>query len=311
MYEKVLIPTDFSKHTNPILECVGEIPGVIEVVLLHIVAGDPLARVWSPGDKIKEANSKLEELKKLLEDRGLKVKVMAVSAGENEEYKVIQNVADEENVSLIVMGARGRSILRGLLLGSVSTGVLRYGKQDLLIMRYKSLEDENLGMFCSHLFSNLLLPTDFSEAGMAAINRVKGHALANNVQLINVVAKGESAQEVEARVKDAQMKLDAIRDDLTKAGIKATAKVIVADAGEPRTYGTGGMAAVHNAAPFVNVGGEADNIISTSEKEDSSMIAMSSHGKGWMNDLLIGSVVFDVARRGTRPVLVVRYKKNA
>jgi hypothetical protein len=66
MYEKVLIPTDFSKHTNPILECVGEIPGVIEVVLLHIVAGDPLARVWSPGDKIKEANSKLEELKKLV-----------------------------------------------------------------------------------------------------------------------------------------------------------------------------------------------------------------------------------------------------
>jgi len=32
--------------------------------------------------------------------------------------------------------------------------------------------------------------------------------------------------------------------------------------------------------------------------------------KGWMNDLLIGSVVFDVARRGTRPVCV-RYKKNA
>jgi nucleotide-binding universal stress UspA family protein len=307
MYEKVLIPTDFSKHTNPILECVGEIPGVIEVVLLHIVAGDPLARVWSPGDKIKEANSKLEELKKLLADSGLKVKVMAVSAGENEESKVIQNVADEENVSLIVMGARGRSILKGLLLGSVSTGVLRYGKQDLLIMRYKSQEGENLEKFCSYLFSNVLLPTDFSEAGMAAINRVKGHALANNVQLINVVAKGESAQEVEARVKDAQMKLDAIRDDLTKAGIKAIAEVIVADAGEPRTYGTGGMAAVH----FVNVGGEADKIISTSEKEDSSVIAMSSHGKGWMNDLLIGSVVFDVARRGTRPVLVVRYKKNA
>jgi nucleotide-binding universal stress UspA family protein len=310
MYEKVLIPTDFSKHTNPILECVGEIPGVKEVVLLHIVAGDPLARVWSPGDKIKEANSKLEELKKPLADRGFMVKVMAVSAGENEEYKVIQKFADEENVSLVVMGARGRSILRGLLLGSVSTGVLRYGKQDLLIMRYKSLEDENLEKFCSHLFSNVLLPTDFSEAGMAAINRVKDYKLTNNVELINVVAKGESAQEVETRVKDAQIKLDAIRNDLAKAGINATAEVIVADAGEQKTYGTGGMAAVHKA-PFVDAGGEADKIIATSEKMDSSLVAMSSHGKGWMDDLLIGSVVFDVARRGTRPVLVVRYKKKA
>jgi nucleotide-binding universal stress UspA family protein len=310
MYEKVLIPTDFSKHTKPVLECVGEIPGVKEVVLLHIVARDPLARVWSPGDKIKEANSKLEELKKPLVDSGLKVKVMSVSTNENEEYQVIQSVADKENVSLIVMGARGRSILRGLLLGSVSTGVLRYGTQDLLIMRYKSLEDENLEKFCSNLFSNVLLPTDFSEAGKAAINRIKDYKLTNNVKLINVVAKGESAQEVEMRVKDAQAKLDAIRDDLAKAGIGATAEVLTADAGKERTYGTGGMAAVHKA-PFVDVGGEADKIILAAEKMDSSLVAMSTHGKGWMEDLMIGSVVFDVARRGTRPVLVVRYKKKA
>ena len=208
----------------------------------------------------------MEELKKPLEDGGLKVKVMAVSTGENEEYRAIQKVAEEENVSLIVMGARGRSILRGLLLGSVSTGVLRYGTRDLLIMRYKSLEDEKLVKFCPYLFSDVLLPTDFSEAGMAAINRVKNYKLANKVQLINVVAKGESAQEVEARVKDAQMKLDAIRDDLAKAGITATAEVLTAEAGEPRTYGTGGMATVHTT-PFVDVGGEADKIISTSEKK--------------------------------------------
>ena len=142
-------------------------------MLLHIVSGDPLARVWSPGDEVKEAKAKLEELKKPLEDSGLKVKVMALPASENEEYEVIRDVANEENVSLIVMGARGRSILGGLLLGSVSTGVLRYGKHDLLIMRYKSLEDEKLEKFCPRLFSNVLLPTDFSEAGMTAINRVK------------------------------------------------------------------------------------------------------------------------------------------
>jgi len=310
MYEKVLIPTDFSKHTNPVLECVGEIPGVKEVVLLHIVSGDPLARVWSPGDEVKEAKAKLEELKKPLEDSGLKVKVMALPASENEEYEVIRDVADEENVSLIVMGARGKSILRGLLLGSVSTGVLRYGKHDLLIMRYKSLEDENLEKFCPRLFSNVLLPTDFSEAGMTAINRVKDYKLTNNVELINVVAKGESAKEIEARVKDAQTKLDAIVNDLGKAGIKATTEVITAESSEPKTYGSGGMVAVH-VAPFVDAGGEADKIILTAEKKDSSLIAMSSHGKGWMDDLLIGSVVFDVARRGTRPVLVVRYKKKA
>lgn len=309
MYERVLIPTDFSKHTKPVLECVGEIQGVKEVVLLHIIARDPLARVWSPGDELKEATSKLEELKKSLVDSGLKAKVISVSAEENEEYKVIQKIADEENVSLIVMGARGRSIISGLLLGSVSTGVLRYGNRDLLIMRYKTLEDETLEKFCPRLFSNVLLPIDFSEAGMAATNRIKDYRLTNNVQLINAVAKGESAKEVEMRVKDAQAKLNAIRDDLAREGINATAEVITADADEPRTYGSGGMAAVK--APFVDVGGVADKIIATAERNDSSLIAMSSHGKGLLDELMIGSVVFDVARRGTRPVLVVRYKKKA
>ena len=65
----------------------------------------------------------------------------------------------------------------------------------LLIMHYESLKDEKLGKFCPHLFSNVLLPTDFSEAGMTVINRVKDYKLTNNVELINVVAKGESAKE--------------------------------------------------------------------------------------------------------------------
>jgi len=57
------------------------------------------------------------------------------------EYAVIQRVAEEENVALVVMGARGRGIWPGLLLGSVSTDYLRYGTKDLLIMRYKTIND--------------------------------------------------------------------------------------------------------------------------------------------------------------------------
>jgi nucleotide-binding universal stress UspA family protein len=186
----------------------------------------------------------------------------------------------------------------------VSTNVLRYGSHNVLIMRYKTMEDGSLEKFCPLLFSNVLLPTDFSKPGMAAIDLVKEHKLTDNAHLINIVARGESSKQVEARVNDAKIKLQAISEDLANAGVKSSIDVVSAAAGEPRTYGTGGMAAVKT--PFVDVGGAAENILAKAEEMDVSLIALSSAGKGYLDALTIGSVVFDVARMGKRPVLVLR-----
>ncbi|OPY50898.1 MAG: Universal stress protein [Methanosaeta sp. PtaU1.Bin112] len=310
MYEKILIATDFSKHAEKLVECVGEIPGVKEVVLLHVLTKDPLARVWSPGDDIKEAEKQLEAPKKILEDANLKVKVRAEIAEEIPEYAVIRHVAREENVSLVVMGARGRSMWQGLLLGSVSSGVLRYGGKDLLIMRYKTLDEEGkeLGKFCSRIFEKVLAPTDFSRAGNAAIEKIKEAKLTKDVLLLNVVAKAEKQSQLDAALKNAHEKLEGMKADLAVAGISARTFAVSAAAEEARTYGSGGMVKVgpsHMAA----VGGVVDKILSVAEIEDASLIALGSHGKGWIDEVTIGSVASDVARMGQRPVLVVRSNK--
>lgn len=310
MYEKILIATDFSKHAEKLIECVGEIPGIKEVVLLHVLAKDPLARAWSPGDELKQAENQMEAPKKALQDANLSVKVRAEIAVETPEYAIIRNVAREENVSLVVMGARGRSIWQGLLLGSVSSGVLRYGDKDLLIMRYKTLgeEKEEMGKYCSRIFEKVLAPTDFSHAGNAAIERIKEAKLTDNILLLNVVAKGEKQSQLDASLKDAHKKLEEMKADLAAAGIGAKAIAVSAAAEEQRTYGSGGMVKVeptHLAA----VGGVVDRILAVAEIEDASLIALGSHGKGWLDEATIGSVVSDVARMGQRPVLVVRSKK--
>jgi len=312
MFEKVLIPTDFSRHAEKIADCVGDIPGVKEIVLLHVLARDPLARVWSPGDQIKEADKRLGDIKKSLEKMNLKVKARTETALEGEVPSAIQRVADEEGVSLVAMGARGKSILEGVLLGSVSTDVLRHGDKDLLIMRYKSLsamEGEAFEKYCSKVFSKVLCPVDFSEAGMAAVNAVKKHKMAGEVVLLHVITKGESAKQVEASAQEAERKLEAIRDELAMSGIKATAQVLKAEPAEDRTYGSGGMVEVKPPA-YALAGGAARKIIEVAEAEDISLIAMSSHGKGWRDRIIVGSVVFDVARMSRRPVLVARASKS-
>jgi len=310
MYEKILIATDFSKHAEKLIECVGEIPGVKEVVLLHVLSKDPLARVWSPGDDLKQAENQMQAPKKALEDANLSVKVRAEIAEETPEYAIIRHVAKEENVSLVVMGARGRSMWEGLLLGSVSSGVLRYGEKDLLIMRYKTLDEDKkeLGKYCSRIFERVLAPTDFSPAGNAAIELIKEAKLTNNVLLLNVVAKGEKQSHLDAALKNAHEKLEEMKADLAAAGISARTFAVSAAAEEQRTYGSGGMVKVE-PSHLAAVGGVVDKILAVAEIEDASLIALGSHGMGWMDEVTIGSVVSDVARMGQRPVLVVRSKK--
>ena len=311
MYEKILVATDFSKYAEKIIDCIGEIPGVKEVVLLHVLAKDPLARVWSPGDEIKNAEEKMKIQKKALQDANLSVRIRAEIAEGIPEYQVIKRVAGEENVSLVVMGARGRSIWQGLLLGSVSSGYLNHGDRDLLIMRYKTLgsaDKEWMEKFCSHMFKKVLAPTDFSDAGNAAISRIKMDKLTDEVLLLNVVAKGENRAQVELAMNGAREKLEAMKADLQKSGIAAKTIAVSAMKEEARTYGTGGMVKV-NTAPLASIGGIVNEILDVAENEDVSLIALGSRGKGWLDEATIGSVASDVARMGPRPVLIVRSKK--
>jgi nucleotide-binding universal stress UspA family protein len=286
MFEKVLFPTDFSEYAQKTLECIGEIPGIKELMLLHIVdATHPSKRGWTHGPHIENAKILMEEKKEYLESLGLKVKVKVDVITEGEVYRTILENANKENVSLIVMGARGKSPIKDLLLGSTSTNVVRHAKTNLLIMRYKLVEDLD-GIkhekFCPMIFSKVLLPTDFSEPAGKTTSFMKEIKDIQEIVLMNVVSKGETTEEIEENVNGAKNKLGGIKGELVKAGFAVK--------------------------DHVRVGNLPEEIISTAEDEDVSLIAMSPHGKGWFRELLVGSTTCAVVRRARRPVLVVRAK---
>ena len=106
MFEKVLIPTDFSKHARKVVECAGQIPGVKEIVLLSVISRSVITRVWDPVAELKDAEKKLIEEKKVIVAPGIDVKVRAVSVLEGEVANAISKVAEEEKVSLVAMGAQ-------------------------------------------------------------------------------------------------------------------------------------------------------------------------------------------------------------
>lgn len=285
MFEKVLIPTDFSKHAHKVIECIGEIPGVKEVVLLNVVARDPLARVWDPVAEAKEAEEKLMGEKSAISIPGITVKARAVSVLEGETASAIQRVAEDEKVSMVAMGARGKSLIQSALLGSVSRNVLRFGDTHLLIMRYKAIEGGDMGKYCTRVMEKVLFPTDFSQPAEAALSFLKSLEGVDQVVLLSVVSKGETQEEIDANASAAQEKMDAALDDLVKAG--------------------------KNVKALVVVGNPVDEIKKVAENEDVSLIAMSSQGAVAVKKGRIGSTAYDVANSANRPVLILRRSKIA
>jgi nucleotide-binding universal stress UspA family protein len=299
MFEKVLVPTDFSSYAHKILECVGDIHGVREVVLLNVVAKPTLTRSWDPVAEVKNAERKLAEEKKYIKVPGIDIKIMAVSVLERGIAGAIQKAASEENVSLVIMGARGLSLIQSAFMGSVSRNILRFGDRHLLIMRFKAIggaeglqlftkqrsirgEGPRLENFCDNLFSKVMIPTDFSQAAEAAISFIKSISGMGELVLLHAVSKGNTQMEIDAYVKNATKMLEGISQELSKEGLKVTTRVVV--------------------------GNPVEQIRTLAEEANVSLIAMSSVGEDTMKAGRIGSRTYDVANTANRPVLVVRMK---
>jgi nucleotide-binding universal stress UspA family protein len=195
----------------------------------------------------------------------------------------IIDTAKEMGVSLIIIGARGNSLVEGILLGSVSRAVLRRSRTNVLIMRYTitgDMKGETYHKFCPGILSRVLCPTDFSEYSEKAItlaNRMPG---IREVILLHIVSQGETEDEIKKAVTKAETRMGEIRDGLAVQGI--------------------------NARAIVRTGSPAHEITRIANEMDVSVIWMNSYGKGWFRELLLGSTASTVTMNAKQPVLIIR-----
>jgi nucleotide-binding universal stress UspA family protein len=150
MFRKILYPTDFSDCAVKALGYVKKLKeaGAEEVVLVYVidvrematmatgVAGfgeTPVTYDYEVQEMmIANVKKKLEEVKREIETEGLKVHV---KMPEGVPRKEILKTAEEEDVSLILLGSHGKSNLKEMLLGSVSEKVIRDSKRPVLVVK--------------------------------------------------------------------------------------------------------------------------------------------------------------------------------
>jgi nucleotide-binding universal stress UspA family protein len=225
----------------------------------------------------------LHDEKRSLEEISPKLRVTTVVKTSSDIAGTILDTAEETGTPLIVLGARGNSLVEGILLGSVSTAVLRRAKTSVLIMRHKvveGLKGRTYEMFCPMILSRVLCPVDFSRHSGHAVALLRATPGVGEVILLHVVTRGETHGEIGEAVRLAEEQLGAMAGSLTPQGVAVKA--------------------------LVRTGDPATVISAIADEEDVSVIWLSSHGKGWFQELLLGSTAGSVAVTARRPVLVVR-----
>ncbi len=288
MFEKVLVALDFSAYSQKIFDSISEIPGIQEVVLLHVVdATSPSKLGWTSGPYIENAKLLMAEKKEALEHLGftveIRVDVIVNVITQGTVSQAILEAAEIHEVSLIIMGARGINPIQEILLGSVSSAVLRQAKTSVLVMHFNPGEEdagEGGDKSRRHLFSRVLVPTDFSPSAGEALSFIQQIPSVQEIVLLHVITRAESEAEIQAAVREAQARLAALRTDLTAPALAVRS--------------------------HVRVGDPTEMTLSVAAEDNVSLIAMSAYGMAWFREMLVGSTTFTVVRRTRRPVLVIR-----
>lgn len=286
MFRKLLAGTDLTPASDAVLSCLGQLKtlGLEEVVLTHVVY---VAHSVGLAETLTEwAQPELARQKELLEAQGVRVRAEAITG--IPAYKLADR-ADEEEVSAIVIGSHSKSLLHGLLAGSVSLGVLGITTKPVLLVRVQiaaAAEGESCRLACTQLFQHILFPTDFSETAEHAfhyLQHVVG-ATRGRVTLLHVQDKSRLSPHLLSRLEEFNEidteRLGRLRDSLLQQG--ASEVDIKLEFGLPLpvilgTLGQGGF----------------------------SLIVMGSQGRGFVAELTLGSVANGVARKAPVPVLFV------
>jgi nucleotide-binding universal stress UspA family protein len=289
IFGKVLVTTDFSGPAQNTLACVSGMQGLTEMVLYHAIDGTrPFRNESLYNQKIEKARTLLGEKQRQLGGRGFRVETRVKAVIRGDIATSILETAEEEHVTLVIMGSRGRTLVNGLLLGSVSSDVVRSGRIPLLVLNYEfaeSLREKDCRRRCGEILSRVLVATDFSPAADHCTRFLAGTPGIGELVLLHVAPKGGTPEETGGRVSEATAKLEGI-------------------AAEFRALG-------HRVSPRVHVGDPVGEILRVARVEDPTVIAMGTVGKNWLTEILFGSTTLGVIRHANLPVLVIRTPHDA
>ncbi len=275
MFEKVLLPLDFSEQSMMMFECVLELKrfGSKEVVLLYVTGKGEEAT--------PEQRATLESLVSHLREGGMEARVVHK---EGEPVATILEVAEQEGVNMISMASSGKGKAREFLVGSTSFGVLRGTKRPVLVDKFKVVEKGGARLVkrsCTTIFRRALVPVDFSPCTKKIVDMIPKLCTVgmSEAVLFHVVESTRYDVDDGERFTKVLEDLNKLRDRLASQGC--------------------------NVTTHIHFGTVSYNILEAARELDASMILLGTRGKSLLREVALGSNSEEVARKAQIPILMV------
>lgn len=271
-FTHAMLALDLSSSSADLVKGMADLNeiGIKKVTLFTVVTKDyPNGR-----DKFDRSayESKLSDHAAYLKQNGLETEwVLKVEKGSYAPTEILESM-NEIGSDLLVIGNKGHTLLADMFLGSVASEVIHRAEVPLLLLRISDRPGKGKVSICTNIRRHILLPIDFSEAADQAMQAFQQDELRDStVTVLNVqtMPKEGEPDKLQERV-----------DYLDRIGVRE----------------------VHSETRHGNIWIE---ITEYADKNDVSMILMGSQGKGYAEDVFIGSNSLRVARHTSKPLMLI------
>ncbi|MBN8443066.1 MAG: universal stress protein [Thauera sp.] len=286
----VLASTDLSAPARHAAERAARVAVAIgaQLHLIHVLGLTPLDKlrqlVASLPQEIEQrmfevARGELNELAAALRRHHALEPSVKVAPGDL--LPEIAGSAEEVGAGLIVLGARGASFMRHLLLGSTAERMVKRATRPMLVVKQAAHDN----------YRSVLVPVDFSLSSLRAL------------QLARVVAPGADIVLLHAFEVPFESKLQfaGVEESMIHSYRIAARQEAMRKIHELRE--ASGLAP-HEVRVKVLHGDPTQHIIEQEQEEDCDLIVVGKHGESMLEDLLLGSVTRHVLAQSQCDVLV-------
>jgi nucleotide-binding universal stress UspA family protein len=201
----------------------------------------------------------------------------------------LDDLACRYGADLIVVGSHGTALWREAVLGCFTCAVVHHAKYPTLLINIRVKQDQEADpcrLHCGLLLRHVLYPTDFSAIAVRAGEFLEGLATKGIGQVTVLNA------------------LDVPGHEAYPAGYQEIAEGAARDllAQWQQRLLKAGVPVVHDR---FDRGHPLPGILQVLESQDVSLIVMGTQGKGFIQELFLGSVAHNVSRLATCPVLLI------
>jgi nucleotide-binding universal stress UspA family protein len=292
-FEKILFYTRFRDMAFNCLEAVLALKkaGLREVILIYVIPREDVSFV-PYGGYMKEEAKRHEETARIrfeewcgtIEKEGVACKIRVEVGGTN---ATILDVAEEEQVDLIITGRKKRTLIEKIYVGSHILDLLRRSPIPVLMAKYMvqyEADGEELTRVNDDIFLRPLLTTDWSEPSQRARDALSAFK--------GVAEKALIAHVIGAKISKGvgQTGLTALREESEKR-LEAYRRQIEADGLPAETH--------------LALGRTVAEILKISRERNATMIVMGRTGKDWVEEYWLGGVSHRIAELSEVPVLII------